>query len=63
MTRNGGGWRAMPHDLPPYRIVFYDFRIWQRDRTWERIHATLRTKVRQQAAPPSPRPRSSTAEA
>lgn len=49
VTRNGGAWRAMPHDLPPYRIVFHDFRLWQRDGTWERIHAALRTKVRQQA--------------
>jgi putative transposase len=39
----------MPHDLPPYRIVFHYFRLWQRDGTWERIHAALRTKVRQQA--------------
>jgi putative transposase len=31
--RNGGGWRALPHDLPPYRIVFHYFRAWQRDGT------------------------------
>jgi transposase len=49
VTRNRGAWRAMPHDLPPYRIVFHYFRLWQRDGTWERIHAALRTKVRQQA--------------
>ena len=49
VTRNGCTWRGLPHDLPPYRIVFYYFRLWQRDGTWERIHAALRTKVRQQA--------------
>lgn len=47
-TRNGGVWRAMPHDLPPYRIVFHYFRQWQKDGTWDRIHDRLRTRVRQQ---------------
>src|SRR5689334_11677055 len=48
-TRNGDVWRALPHDLPPYRSVFYYFRLWQQDGTWERIHERLRTRVRQQA--------------
>jgi len=47
-TRNGGVWRAMPHDLPPYRIVFHYFRQWQKDGTWDRIHDRLRTRVRRQ---------------
>ena len=46
-TRNGCVWRALPHDLPPYRIVFHYFRIWQTDGTWDKIHDTLRAKVRQ----------------
>lgn len=46
-TRNGCVWRALPHDLPPYRIVFSYFRLWQKDRTWDHIHDALRTKVRQ----------------
>src|SRR5437868_4711184 len=48
-TRNGGTWRALPHDFPPYRIVFYYFRLWQRDGTWDRIHDRLRMRVRQEA--------------
>ena len=48
-TRNGGTWRSLPHDVPPYRIVFHDFRLWQRDDTWTRIHDALRTRVREQA--------------
>jgi len=48
-TRNGCTWRALPHDFPPYRIVFYYFRLWQTDGTWDRIHDTLREKVRRQA--------------
>jgi len=47
VTRNGCTWRSLPHDLPPYRIVFHYFRHWQQDGTWERIHAALRCRVRQ----------------
>ena len=45
-ARNGCTWRALPHDLPPYRIVFHYFRLWQRDGTWDVVHDALRTKVR-----------------
>jgi transposase len=45
-TRNGCVWRALPHDLPPYRIVFHYFRAWQQDGTWDNIHNALRDKVR-----------------
>lgn len=49
VTRNGCPWRALPHDLPPYRIVFPYFRLWQKDGTWQRIHDAFRQKVRRQA--------------
>ena len=49
LTRNGCTWRALPHDFPPYRIVFHYFRLWQQDGTWERIHAKLRERVRRRA--------------
>ena len=45
-TRNGCVWRALPHDLPPYRICFHYFRLWQRDGTWDQVHDALRAKVR-----------------
>ena len=59
-TRNGCVWRALPHDLPPYRIVFHYFRTWQKDGTWDQIHDALRDKVRRTAAksPNPPRPSS-----
>ncbi len=44
--RNGCAWRALPHDLPPYRIVFHYFRAWRADGTWLRIHNALRDKAR-----------------
>ena len=48
-TRNGCVWRALPHDLPPYRIAFHYFRVWQKDGTWDKSHDALRAKVRRQA--------------
>jgi transposase len=47
--RQGCAWRALPHDLPPYRIVFHYYRLWQKDGTWETVHAALREKVRVKA--------------
>ena len=54
-TRNGCTWRALPHDFPPYRIVFHYFRDWQQSGLWHHIHDRLRGEVRQQAGK-KPRP-------
>ena len=54
-TRNGCVWRALPHDLPSYRIAFHYFRAWQKDGTWDTIHDTLREKVRR-AVGKNPKP-------
>jgi putative transposase len=54
-TRNGCTGRALPHDLPPYRIVFHYFRLWQAGGTWQQVHDTLRGEVRRQAGK-RPRP-------
>jgi putative transposase len=54
-ARNGCVWRALPHDLPPYRIVFHYFRLWQTDGTWDKLHDRLRADVRR-AAGKTPRP-------
>jgi putative transposase len=48
-TANGCTWRSLPHDLPPYRMVFRYFRLWQQDGTLDRIHDALRGDVRRQA--------------
>ena len=55
ITRNGCTWRALPHDLPPYRIVFHYFRLWQQDGSWQLIHDKLRERVRR-AAGKMPKP-------
>lgn len=50
MVRSGCAWRLLPiHDFPPYQTVFGYFRRWIKDKTWMRIHDTLRAWVRQKA--------------
>jgi putative transposase len=53
--RNGGTWRSLPHDLPPWKTVYHYFRAWRVDGTWERIHEALRVEVRRASGrDPSP---------
>ncbi len=56
ILRTGAGWRQLPHDFPPYQTVYDYYNAWRKDGTWERIHTTLRERVRQRdgrAATPS----------
>jgi putative transposase len=46
LARTGCQWRALPHDLPPWRIVYWYFMTWRRDGTLERVHDRLRAAVR-----------------
>jgi putative transposase len=55
LTRNGCTWRNLPHDLPPYRIVFHYFRQWQQDGTWDAVHDALRARLRK-ASGKTPKP-------
>jgi putative transposase len=45
-ARSGGAWRMLPHDLPPWRIVYYYFRQWRRDGRWQVMPDLLRGDVR-----------------
>ena len=47
--RAGCSWRMLPHDLPPWRIVFHYFRTWRQDGTWQRVHDALHCALRQAA--------------
>lgn len=47
VLRTGCSWRMLPHDLPPWRIVFHYFRTWRSDGTWQRAHDALHTDLRQ----------------
>jgi len=45
----GGGiqWRMLPHEYPKWKSVYHYFRRWRQDGTWQRLHATLRSLLRQ----------------
>ena len=61
VVRGGCAWRMLPHDLPPWRIVYYYFMVWRREGLWQKIHDTLRDQVRIKSGKKKPRPlRSST---
>ena len=46
VVRGGIAWRAMPHDLPPYGIVYHYFRQWRLDGTWAHLNDVLRGDIR-----------------
>lgn len=46
---NGCSWRALPHDFPPYTLVWYHFRRWRDNGTLEEIHGVIRARVRREA--------------
>jgi putative transposase len=43
---NGIKWRAMPHDLPPWRTVYHYFRRWRCEGRFHSWNQTLRTRLR-----------------
>ena len=49
VLRGGIAWRMMPHDLPPWGTVWWYFRKWRDDGTWERVEEGMRARVREVA--------------
>ena len=54
VVRSGCAWRMLPHDLPPWRIVYYYFMVWRRAGLWQKMHDTLRDQVRIKSGKKSP---------
>jgi transposase len=46
-AREGCTWRALPHDLPPWEAVYWYFRCWKKDGTFDRLMTELRGDLRQ----------------
>lgn len=46
---SGCAWRLVPHDLVPWDAAYRWFRTWSADGTWDRVHETLRDRVREAA--------------
>ena len=49
VVRSGCPWRLLPRDFPKWKTVYGVFLRWRNDGTWQRIHDTLRQKVRRSA--------------
>ena len=45
----GCQWRMLPKDYPTWQTVYTYYATWRDDGTWQRIHDTLRAKVRRRA--------------
>ena len=45
----GVQWRMLPREYPKWASVYWYFRCWSKDGTWQRIHDTLRAAVRRRA--------------
>jgi putative transposase len=46
ILRGGWAWRLLPHDFPPWQIVYQYFWRWRHDGTWQRMHDLLRGALR-----------------
>jgi transposase len=46
ILRGGCAWRLLPHDFPPWQIVYHYFWAWRNDGTWQLMHDLLRGDVR-----------------
>lgn len=48
VIRTGCQWANLPSEYPNFNSVYYHFRKWCRDGTWQQINTTLRREERQQ---------------
>lgn len=46
VVKGGIQWRMLPGDLPAWQTVYYYYKKWQRNGTWDLIHDKLRVKIR-----------------
>ena len=46
VLRTGCAWRLLPHDLPPWQLVYHYFWVWRRDGAWQEIHDALPPRMR-----------------
>ena len=43
ILRGGCAWRLLPHDFPPWQIVYQYCWRWRNDGTWQLMHDLLRS--------------------
>jgi len=55
VLKTGCQWRQLPHDLPPWKTVYYHFRRWQKRGVLAQIRDTLVEQARVQAGKAAPK--------
>ncbi len=45
VLKSGCPWRLLPREFPPWESVYFWFRRWRIDGTWERLNAGLRERL------------------
>ena len=46
VLKSGCAWRLLPREFPPWETVYWWFRRWRIDGTWERLNGALRERLR-----------------
>lgn len=46
LVKNGCIWRCLPNDFPPWKTVYYYFRLWSKSGLWKLLNDTLVTVAR-----------------
>lgn len=46
LIRTGCAWRHLPHDFPPWKSVYTQFRRWKQQGFFKQLEAHLRKKIR-----------------
>ena len=46
ILKSGCAWRLLPRDFPPWETVYWWFRKWRIDGTFEQLNAALRERLR-----------------
>jgi|HubBroStandDraft_1064217.scaffolds.fasta_scaffold225736_2 putative transposase len=54
VVRSGCAWRLLPHDLPPWRLVYYYFATWRESGLWPQLNDALREAVRERRGKKKP---------
>lgn len=47
VIRSGCNWDMLPKDFPPYKTVYHHYRKWSLNGTFEEIHNTLASRLRE----------------
>jgi transposase len=49
LIRSGCSWRHLPHDFPPWSIVYTQFSRWRDRGVFEKMHDKVKEKIRKHA--------------